>query len=92
MLSSGDEPTGEVRYFALIPDNGTAEQATGLVRRLPSGPRPRDHAIHSDLEWHPTDYLDRYYILGTMDQDHVEVTAEFAEALLARWRARRSPP
>lgn len=39
-------------YFALIPDGGTAEQATGLVRRLPTSPRPTDEAVGRDLEWH----------------------------------------
>jgi hypothetical protein len=87
----GDEPMPGVRYFALIPDDGTAQEATGLVRRLPTRPLPTDEAIHRDLEWHPTDYLERYHILGSMDRDHVEVTPEFAAALLARWRAERRP-
>lgn len=78
-----------MRYFALIPDSGTAEEATGLVRRLPTSPRPTDEAVGRDLEWHPTEYLARYYILGTMDQDRVEITPELAATLLARWRAGR---
>jgi hypothetical protein len=82
-----DEPA--VTYYALIRDNGTAEDATGLVRRIHTKPFHTDEAVGNDLEWHPTDYLDRYYILGTMDQEHVEVSAEFAEQLMARWRAKR---
>jgi hypothetical protein len=79
-----------VTYYALIRDDGTAEDATGLVRRTHTQPFHTDEAVGNDLEWHPTEYLDRYYILGTMDQEHVEVTAEFAEALLGRWRAKRA--
>ena len=78
-----------VRYFALIKDGGTPEAATGLVRRVATHPLPTDEAIGNDLEWHPTEYLERYYRLGTMDREHLEVTAEFAEELLARWRAAR---
>jgi hypothetical protein len=79
-----------VRYFALIRDGGTAEEATGLVRRVPTTPRPTDEAIGNDLEWHPTDYLERYYTLGSMDRENVEITPELAEKLLARWRAARA--
>lgn len=87
-MHESDEPG--VRYFALIKDDGTAEEATGLVRRLPTGPIPTDEAIGNDLEWHPTDYLVRYYKLGSMDREHVEISAELAEELLNRWRAARA--
>ena len=80
-----DEPA--VQYFALITDDGTAEEAIGLLRRIHTTPLPTDEAIGNDIEWHPTDYLDRYYILGSMDGNHVEVSAEFAARLLERWRA-----
>ena len=86
-MPDSDDPA--VRYFALIKDGGTAEDATGLVRRLPTTPRPTDEAIGNDLEWHPTDYLERYYTLGSMDRENVEITPELADELLARWRAAR---
>jgi hypothetical protein len=81
--------TPKISYYALIEDNGTAEDAFGLVRRIHAEPLAIDEAIGNDLEWHPSEYLSRYYILGTMDIDHVEVSAEFAEALLERWREER---
>jgi hypothetical protein len=79
--------TPAVRYFALIRDGGTAANATGLVRRVPTTPRPTDEVIGNDLQWHPTDYLERYYVLGSMDREHVEITAVEAEHLPLRWRA-----
>src|SRR5258708_2434550 len=85
-----EEEEPAVTYYALIRDDGLLENANGLVRRTHTKPLYKDEAIGNDLEWHPTDYLDRYYILGTMDRDHVEVSAEFAEALLERWRERRA--
>jgi hypothetical protein len=75
-----------VQYFALVPDCGTAEEATGLVRRIHTQPMPTDEVLQNDLEWHPTEYL-RLYWLGHNDHDHVEVSAEFAAQLLQRWRA-----
>lgn len=82
-----EQDTPDVRYYALIRDGGTAEQATGLVRRVHTGPSPTDEAIGNDLQWHPTDYLTRYYVLGSMDREHVEISAADAERLIARWRA-----
>lgn len=76
-----------VQYFALIKDGGTAEEATGLVRRVHTRPLPTDEAIGNDLDWHPTEYLKRYYVLGSTDREHVEITAELAAQLIERWRA-----
>lgn len=78
--------TPAVQYFALLRDGGTAETATGLVRRTHTTPAPTDEAVGRDLLWHPTDYL-RLYRLGHNDQDHVEVSAQFAGELIERWRA-----
>jgi hypothetical protein len=80
-----DTPT--VQYFALIKDGGTAENATGLVRRTHTSPRPTDEAIGNDLQWHQTDYLQRYYVLGSTDEDHVEIDKTDADHLLAQWHA-----
>lgn len=79
-----------VSYYALIDDGATADDAFGLVRRIHAEPIAVDEVIGNDLEWHPTEYLRRYYILGTTDIDHVEVSAQFADELLARWRAERA--
>lgn len=85
-----EQETPAVQYFALLRDGGTAETASGLVRRIETKPMPTDEVIGNDLDWHPTEYLHRYW-LGHNDQDHVEVSAEFAVQLLERWRATRQP-
>lgn len=77
-----EEPA--VRYFALLGNGGTAQNATGLVRRTRTRP-PTDEVIGNDLAWHPTEYL-RLYHLGHNDIDHAEITADAAAALLERWR------
>lgn len=80
-----EQETPEVQYFALLRDGGTAENASGLVRRTYTTPVPTDEAIGRDGLWHPTEYL-RLYRLGHNDQAHVEVSAEFAAQLIERWR------
>jgi hypothetical protein len=82
-----EQETPAVQYFALLRDGGTAETASGLVRRIHTTPTPTDEAIGRDLEWHPTDYL-RLYRLGHNDQAHVEVSAEFAAQLIEGWRTK----
>jgi hypothetical protein len=83
-----EQETPAVQYFALLRDGGTAETASGLVRRIHTKPGPTDEVIGNDLQWHPTEYL-RLYRLGHNDQAHVEVSAEFADQLVERWRAKR---
>src|SRR5215469_10042476 len=89
MLNTMPQEQPTVQYFALIDTGGSAEAATGLVRRTHTKPMVTDEELRGDFTWHPTDYLQRYYYLGSNDQDHVEITEEFAEQLMDRWRRRR---
>ena len=41
--------------------------------------------MHRDLQWHPSEYLRRYW-LGHNELDHVEIGEEEAEAVIAHWR------
>ena len=82
-----EQQTPQVQYFALLREGGTAENASGLVRRIHTAPVPTDEAIGRDLLWHPTEYL-RLYRLGHNDQEHVEVSEQFAAQLIERWRAK----
>jgi hypothetical protein len=85
-----EENQPAVQYFALLRSGGgTPENAKGLVRRTHTRPAVTDEALGSDLEWHPTDYLYRYYMLGSTDFNHAEISAEFAERLMERWRGQR---
>lgn len=81
-----------VQYFAIVADGETAETAIGLVRRKRAEPLLTAEYFGRDLSWHPTEYLYRYYYLGSNDRDHVEVSAEAAEKLMERWRSRRQDP
>ena len=41
--------------------------------------------MHRDLQWHPSEYLRRYR-LGHNELDHLEISEEEAEAVIAHWR------
>ena len=75
----------EITYYALVDEDHPPERPTGLVRRIHTEPVPTDQAFHRDLQWHPTEYLRRYYIAGSYE-DHVEITEDQANAVIARWR------
>jgi hypothetical protein len=75
----------DITYYALTDNDHPAERPTGLVRRIHTEPGPTDQAFHRDLRWHPTEYL-RLYALGHDGTDHVEITEEEADAVIARWR------
>ncbi|OBB88665.1 hypothetical protein A5779_00125 [Mycolicibacterium peregrinum] len=39
------------------------------------------------MQWHPTEYLCKYF-LGHNDVDHEEISADEAQAIIDRWRAK----
>jgi hypothetical protein len=83
-----DEQGGQppkVTYYAKIDDEFPRERPMGLVRRIHTEPLPTDEALGRDLTWHPTEYLHRYW-LGHNDIDHVEISKDEADAIIARWR------
>jgi len=73
----------KITYYALF-DTDPREPG-GIVRRIHDTP-PIDEAFGRDLSWHPTEYLQRYYLRGTHDIDHEEITPDEAETILERWR------
>lgn len=74
-----------ITYYARVSENYPRERPSGIVRRrrLEDGTK-RDEAFTRNLKWEPTEYLDRYYILGSTDQDHIEITEEEAGAFVSR--------
>jgi hypothetical protein len=77
----------EITYYALVSETNPPERPAGLVRRIHTEPMPTDEVFRRDLQWHPTEYLQRYW-LGHRDQEHVEITEAEAERIMARWRER----
>jgi len=75
-----------VSFFALLLEPGNPrDRPAGLVRRIHTAPVPTDESMHRDLQWHPSEYLCRYW-LGHNELDHVEISEEEAEAVIAHWR------
>ena len=74
-------------YYAVLAAGGTREDPAGVVRRVHTSPLPTDETFGRDLQWHPTEYL-RKYFLGHNDVDHEEISADEAQAIINRWRAK----
>ncbi|SHV28203.1 hypothetical protein [Mycobacteroides abscessus] len=74
-----------VTYYARLAGGHTADDPSGIVRRTHTVP-PIDEAFGRDMQWHPSEYLRRYY-LGHNDVDHVEIDEESAKSILDRWCA-----
>ena len=74
-------------YYAVLAAGGTREDPAGVIRRVHTSPLPTDEAFGRDLQWHPTEYL-RKYFLGHNDDDHEEIPAEEAQAIIDRGRAK----
>jgi hypothetical protein len=75
-----------VTYYALLAGDRTRENPSGIVRRTHTD-APVDESFRRDLTWQPTEYLRRYF-LGHNDTDHVEISEDEADAVIARWRAK----
>ena len=75
----------KITYYARLGGGRNKDNPSGLVRRIHASP-PVDEAFGRDLSWHPTEYLQRYYLLGSNDIDHEEISSDEAEAILDRWR------
>ncbi|MQA84485.1 MAG: hypothetical protein GEV03_07645 [Streptosporangiales bacterium] len=67
----------KITYYARITDTHPPENPAGLMRRIHTEPVPTDEALRRDLQWHPTEFLRRYW-LGHTDGDFVEISEEQA--------------
>ncbi|MCV6998669.1 hypothetical protein A5768_11320 [Mycolicibacterium fortuitum] len=77
----------ETTYYAVLAAGSTRDDPAGIVRRIHTSPMPIDEAFGRNMQWHPTEYLRRYF-LGHNDDDHEEITAEQAQAVIDRWCAK----
>ncbi len=75
-----------ITYYARMSLGRTRDNPSGLVRRIHTTPMPTDEYFGRDMQWHPTEYLRRYW-LGHNDDDHEEITAYEAQAIIDRWCA-----
>ncbi|MDG5768830.1 hypothetical protein QA798_02535, partial [Mycolicibacterium fortuitum] len=46
-------------YYAA---GGTREDPAGVIRRIHTSPLPTDETFGRDLQWHPTEYLRKYFL------------------------------
>jgi hypothetical protein len=82
-----DPPVNKAAYYGVIDTIGSRENPASIIRRTRGEDDfPVDEALHRDLEWHPTEYLYRYCMLGENYQDVVELTEEEVLTVISRWR------
>jgi hypothetical protein len=75
-----------VTYYARLAPGDTPDRPRSLVRRRHTEVYPTDEALRDDGRWHPTDLLERASV-GDLDDEMVEISAEAADRVAARWRA-----
>lgn len=51
----------EITYYAKLSGDRTRDNPSGIVRRIHDSPWSTDEAFGRDLQWHPTEYLRRYW-------------------------------
>jgi hypothetical protein len=80
-------PPGETIYYGLIDTIGSRENPASIIRRTRGeGDMPVDEALHRDLQWHPSEYLYRYWLgLGEYD-DIIELSEDEVRLIMERWR------
>jgi len=89
------EPDVDTRYYAAIGLGRGREDPDGLIRRRLVEPGPVDEALQRDLTWRWTAGLTRWE-RGEIDSEFVEISAEQAQRLIerfrAKWTAEHDPP
>ena len=79
----------EVTYYAIVDDISSREDPAGVLRRVKHNHGQRDEAFGRDLRWSPSSLLysaER----GNLDNKFYEISAEEAERIVERIRARRA--
>lgn len=77
----------EVTYYAIVDDLSSRESPAGVLRRIRHAQGQRDEAFDRDLKWSPTSL---FYSAerGNLDNKFYEISAEEAERIVERIRAR----
>ncbi|MFD8492000.1 hypothetical protein [Amycolatopsis sp. NPDC059657] len=84
-------PSTEISYYALA-DTGYERGPAGLIRRRPAESGHVDEVFHANGTWHPTDLVSKYYLTDRVDEDLVLITPDEADAVLAWFGDRSTPP
>jgi hypothetical protein len=59
----------------------------GLGRTDQRGPRYNAQMLDRDARWVRSEFLERYYLLGTNEDDYVEISEERAIEIIDSWVA-----
>jgi len=79
----------QITYYAIVDDFSSRGNPAGVLRRVKHEEGQRDEAFGSDLQWSHSSLLysaER----GNLDNKFIEISADEAERIVARIRARVS--
>ena len=74
------------RYFFTTPqDRGADSIIRNLGRTDEDGPRHNAQMLNGEAEWAPSEFLERYHLLGSTDKDYVFVPETRAREIIDGW-------
>jgi hypothetical protein len=79
----------ELKYYAIVGIDRTADNPSGIARRSLSAEGPIDEALQRDLTWKRSSAVVKWEY-GDVGADLVEISEAEAEALIERFREKWS--
>jgi hypothetical protein len=74
------------QYFYKVYGRATPDiPPRALGRTDKDGPRYNAEMLSRESEWIRSEFLERYYILGTNEDDYVEISEERAIEIIEEW-------
>ncbi len=78
----------KVTYYAVVGDNRTIGNPSGLVRRRHAASGPVDESLTRDLSWSFTDAIYQLERAENFGPELVEISEDEADVLVGRFRER----
>jgi hypothetical protein len=79
---------GEWRYFYKVyGDANVNDRPRALGRTDPSGHKYNAQMLGRDSKWIRSEFLERYHLLGTNEDDYVEISDDRALDIIEEWVA-----
>ena len=76
------------QYFYVVDGPATPDAApVALGRTDRDGPPHNAQMLNRRAAWVPSEFLQRYHLLGTNEDDYVEISDERAREIVTEWTA-----
>jgi hypothetical protein len=74
-------------FYRVLGRAHTGAQPRGLGRHDRSGPQYNAEMLNREARWVRSEFLERYYLLGTNEDDYVEIPEDRAIEIIEDWVA-----